>query len=202
MNQSATARSLQQRIASMQATRIESGLPTPPKLRPLLPGGVLRTGAPTVVHGSLQLALSLLGEVSAGGGWCGVIGIPRLGFEAAAQTGLSLERLVLIPEPGRHALAIAGMLSEVLTAVVLAPSTPPSSAEAERLNARLRDHSTALVITGAWPRSDTALRVTASRWTGLGAGHGLLHTHELSVSSTDRRGNRTHTVRFCNGRLT
>lgn len=201
MNQSATVRSLQQRISSMQPARIDSGLPTSPKLRSLLPGGMLRKGAPTAVQGSLQLALSLLTEVSASGAWCGIIGVPQLGFEAVAQSGLALERLVLVPEPGKHTLGITGMLSEVLAALVLCPTVPPTQGEAERLGARLRDHSTALVVVGNWPRSDTALHVTASRWSGLGAGRGLLRTHELSVISTDRRGTRTHTVRFCDGRL-
>ena len=201
MNQLATVRSLQQRITSMQPARLDRGLPTPPSLRPLFPGGALRKGAPVAVQGSLQLSLALLSSASASGAWCGVIGVPHLGIGAAAQTGLALERLVLIPEPGKHALAIAGMLSEVLTVLVLNPERPPSSNEAERLNARLRDHGTALVVTNAWPRSDTALRVTASRWSGLGAGNGLLCTHELSVQSTDRRGQRTHTVRFRDGRL-
>lgn len=202
MSQSATVRSLQQRITSMQPARIDSGLPTPKELHSLLPGGMLRKGAPTAVEGSLQLALALLSEVSASGAWCGIIGVPQLGFEAVAQSGLTLERLVLIPNPGKHAIGITGMLSEVLTALVLCPSTQPTPGEVERLNARLRDHGTALVIAGAWPRSDTALQVTSSRWSGLEAGHGLLRTHELSVSSTDRRGRRTHTVRFCDGQLT
>lgn len=202
MNQLATVRSLQQRIATLQPARLDRGLPTPPALRPLLPGGALRKGAPVAVQGSLQLSLALLSSASAGGAWCGIIGVPRLNIEAAAQAGLALERLVLIPEPGKHALAIAGMLSEVLTVLVYSPETPPSPGDAERLNARLRDHDTALVVTNAWPRSDTALRVTASRWSGLGFGHGLLHTHELAVLSTDRRGQRTHTVRFRDGQLT
>lgn len=201
MNQLATVRSLQQRISSMQPMRLDRGLPTPPALRPLLPGGALRKGAPVAVQGSLQLALALLGDASAGGAWCGIIGVPQLGFEAAAQAGLALERLVLVPQPGKHALAIAGMLSEVLTVIVLCPEQQPAPGETERLNARLRDHDTALVVTRAWPRSDTALQVTASRWSGLGTGHGLLRTHELSVRSVDRRGQHTHTVRFRDGRL-
>lgn len=202
MSQLATVRSLQQRISTMQPARLDDGLPTPPELRPLLPGGALRKGAPIAVQGSLQLALALLGSASASGAWCGVIGIPELGFEAAAQAGLTLERLVLVPDPGAHSLTVAGMLSEVLTILVLCPNRQPAPGEVERLNARLRDHGTALVVTNTWPRSDTALRVTASRWSGLGRGHGLLRTHELSVSSTDRRGQRTHTVRFRDGRLT
>ena len=202
MNQLATVRSLQQRITSMQPARLDRGLPTPPSLRPLFPGGALRKGAPVAVQGSLQLSLALLSSASESGAWCGVIGVPHLGIGAAAQTGLALERLVLVPKPGKHALAIAGMLSEVLTVLVLNPERPPSSGEAERLNARLRDNGTALVVTNAWPRSDTALRVMASRWSGLGTGNGLLCTHELSVQSTDRRGQRTHTVRFRDGQLT
>ncbi len=202
MNQLATVRSLQERIAEMQPLRLdESGLPTAPQLRPLLPGGALRKGAPTAVHGSLQLALALLLGVSSSGAWCGAIGLPELGAEAVAQLGLALDRFVLVPDPGRHALSVTGMLSEVLTAVVLCPTQRPAAGEIERLSARLRDHGTALVVVGDWPRSDTALHVTGSRWSGLGAGHGLLEMQELAVRSVDRRGGRTHTVRFHEGRL-
>lgn len=122
MNQLATVRSLQHRISSMQAARLDHGLPTPPELRPLLPGGALRRGSSVAVQGSLQLALALLCGASASGAWCGVIGVPNLGIEAAAQLGLSLERLVLVPRPGAHELTITGMLSEVLTALVLCPA--------------------------------------------------------------------------------
>lgn len=201
MNQLATVRSLQQRISSMQPARLADGLPTPAELRPLLPGGTLRKGAPISVQGSVHLALTFMHEISQSGAWCGVVGVPHLSVEAAAQTGLNLERLVFVPTPGTHALGIAGMLSEVLTVLVLAPATTPAPGEVERLNARLRDHGTALVILGNWPRSDTTLQVTHSRWSGLESGFGLLRTHELSVRSTDRRGGRTHTVRFCDGKL-
>ena len=202
MNQLATVRSLQQRISEMQPLRLgEGGLPVAPELRPLLPSGVLQKGAPTSVRGSLQLSLSLLAAASAGGAWCGVIGVPNLGFECAEQLGLALERLVVVPEPGRHALSIAGMLGEVLTALVLLPSQRPAAGEVERLNARLRDHGTALIVMDEWPRSAASLRVAGSRWSGLGEGHGLLRVHELTVDSTDRRGRRSHTVRFCEGRL-
>lgn len=202
MNQLATVRSLQQRIVAMQPARLTDGLPTPQSLKPLLPGGAVRKGAAISVQGSLHLALSFMHEISQSGAWCGVIGVPNLSVEAAAQTGLNLERLVLVPTPGKHMLGVAGMLSEVLTALVLAPATAPAPGEIERLNARLRDHGTALVILGNWPRSDISLQVTGSRWGGLESGYGMLRTHELSVRSTDRRGERTHIVRFCDGRLT
>ena len=84
MNQLATVRSLQQRISEMQPLRLdEGGLPVAPELRSLLPGGALRKGSSVAVSGSLHLALALLGEASRGGAWCGAIGLPQLGFEAA-----------------------------------------------------------------------------------------------------------------------
>lgn len=202
MNQLAAVHSLKQRIAEMQPLRLgEGGLPVAPELRELLPGGALRAGAATAVQGSLQLSLALLATVSASGAWCGAIGLPELGIEAAAQTGIALDRFVLVPDPGAQALGIAGILSEVLAAVLLRPEGAPKPGDVERLAARLREGGTALVVLGEWPRADTVLRVTGSRWTGLGQGHGMLDAHELSVQSMDRRGPRRHTVRFNGGRL-
>ena len=202
MNQLATVRSLQQRITEMQPLRLdERALPTPPELRGLLPGGALRRGSVTTVQGSLQLGLALLAAVSASGAWCGVIGVPELGIEATADLGLSLERLVLVPSPGTHGLGIAGTLSEVLSAVLIRPSGEPRPDEAARLAARLRDHGATLVVLGPWQGAEGNLRVTASRWSGLGFGHGMLQTHDVTVESRDRRGPMRHRVRFAGGRL-
>lgn len=202
MNQLATVRSLQQRISEMQPLRLgEGGLPVAAGLRPLLPGGALRKGGSVAVSGSLHLALALLAEASRDGAWCGAIGLRHLGFEAVAQLGISLERFVLVPEPGRHSLGVAGMLSEVLAALVLVPGQRYTPNEIERLHARLRDHGTVLIAIGEWPRGDTSLQLLDSCWRGVGRGHGLLETQELTVRSLDRRGQRRHTVRFCGGRL-
>lgn len=201
MSRISTVRSLQQRISSMQPLRAEEGLPAPPELGQLLPGGVLQRGSSTSVQGSLHLALALVSAASAAGSWCGAIGVPELGLEAAERLGIALDRFVLVPEPGTRALGIAGTLSEVVTAVVLRPPARVSAAEAERLSAKLRDHGCALVVVGPWPRTSCTLRITASRWCGLGHGHGLLQTHELSVRSEDRRGLLHHTVRVEEGRL-
>ncbi|NLA65547.1 MAG: hypothetical protein GX862_06395 [Leucobacter sp.] len=202
MNQAATVRLLQQRITQMQPLRIgETGLPTPAELRPLLPGGALRAGAATAVQGSLLLALALLSEASATGAWCGAIGVPHLGFEAADRVGVRLDRFVVVPHPETHTLAVTGMLAEVLSVVLLHPPSNTSPGEVARLTARLREHGTALVVLGGWPGSDTSLHATASRWSGLGSGTGKLEGHELTVRSIDRRGQRRHTIRFNEGRL-
>lgn len=200
MNSPATVRSLQQRITEMQPLRLDDrALPTAPGVAQLLPGGALRKGSSYTVHGSRQLALALLAEASATGAWCGIIGAPAFGAEAAAALGIALDRCVLIPDPGTEALGLAGALSEVLTVVFLQTSTAPRHGDVERISARLREYGSALVVAGDWPHPESALRVTGSRWSGLGQGEGLLRDRELSVESHDRRGVHTHLVRFTDG---
>ncbi|WP_181158506.1 hypothetical protein [Leucobacter massiliensis] len=200
MSSAATVRSLQQRIAEMQPLRLDDrALPTAPGLRPLFPDGALRRGASYAVQGSQQLALALLADASAAGSWCGVIGCPAFGAEAAAELGLALDRCVLIPHPGEDALGIAGALSEVLTVVALHAPAQPRPGEAERISARLREHGSTLVALGSWPRAESTLHVVSSRWHGLGRGRGMLEDRELTVQSRDRLGTREHVVRFAGG---
>ena len=202
MNASATVRSLQQRITQMQPLRLDDrALPTPTALRPLLPGGALRKGSSYTVHGSQQLALALLAAASAAGSWCGVVGIPTFGAEAAAELGIALDRCVLIPDPGTDALGLAGALSEVLTVVLLRTPAQPGPGDAERISARLREHGSALVVAGEWPHPESTLSVVGSRWSGLGRGEGTLMDRELTVESQDRRGVHRHLVHFRNGVL-
>lgn len=202
MSSAQTVHELQQRITEMQPLRLdERALPTTEPLRPLLPDGGLRKGGSYAVHGSTALGVSLLAAASNSGAWCGVIGVPELGIEAAATLGVALDRCVLIPHPGAQATGIATTLSEALTVVLMRPTAQVSPGEAERLAARLREHGAAIVTLGNWPRTTSTLRVTASRWRGLGAGRGMLTVRELTVQSLDRRGMRTHTLRFSHGAL-
>lgn len=200
MTPAASVSTLQQRISEMQPRRLdESALPTSPGLRPLLPGGALRKGASYSVHGSQQLAVALMSASSAAGSWCGVIGCRSFGAEAAAELGVALDRCILIPDPGSHAVSIASALSEILTVVLLRVGSAPGAGDSERIAARLREHGAALIVLGDWPRPESAMRVTGSRWTGLGPGHGMLDARELAVRTRDRRGVREHVVRFARG---
>lgn len=203
MSSAASLPDLRQRITEMQPLRIdERALPTSPGLSELLPGGALRAGSAYSVQGSWQLALAFLAEASQGGAWCGVLGCPPFGAEAAVALGIALDRCVLIPTPGRHALTLAGTLSETLSVVVARFDARVSPADIERLSARLREHGSTLVVVGEWARSESRLTVVSSRWAGLGTGHGALTTRELTVQSDDRRGAARHSVRFERGGLT
>ena len=202
MSSSETVRTLRQRITAMQPVRLTNqGLPTARELSTLLPDGALRKGGTYSVHGSTVLGLAFLTEASLNGAWCGIIGLPSLGAEAAAHLGVALDRCIWVPNPGPHALSVAHILSEVLTVILLAPTAPPQHGEAERLSARLRDHGAALVVLGHWPRTVSTLRVSHSEWRGLSEGNGMLRSRELVVQSSDRRGIQDHTLRFTEGRL-
>ena len=194
---------LQRRINEMQPLRLdERALPTAPGLAPLLPGGALKSGATYAVRGSWQLALAFLSEASQGGAWCGVLGCPAFGAEAAATLGVALDRCVLIPHPGKHALSLAGTLSETLGVVVAHFGSNVTPAHSERLSARLREHGSALVVVGDWARCESRLTVVHSRWSGLGAGYGALDGREFTVQSEDRRGVQHHRVRWANNVIT
>ena len=64
--------------------------------------------------------LALLAEASAGGAWAGVVGRPDLGLVAAAEAGVALERLALVPYPGADLVAVTAALLDGLDLVVVA----------------------------------------------------------------------------------
>lgn len=197
MSSTLSASSLQQRINDMQQLRLDSrALPTDAALGALLPGGALKAGAMYSVRGSWQLALSFLSAASTNGSWCGIVGCRDFGGEAAAELGIALDRCVVIPRPGKHALTLTSTLGETLSLVVARFDHRVSPADVERLAAKLRENGSALIVAGDWPRTESRLSVTSSRWSGLEAGYGLLRDRELTIRSEDRRGTRQHTLRF------
>jgi hypothetical protein len=180
-------RELQARIRSMQATKLDTrSLPTIDALAGLLPGGALKQGAAYSVVGSTSLAMALLAAASEAGSWCAVVGVPDFGVEAAAGMGIELERLVLVPSPGDQWLSVTSALLDVLTLVVLRPPARISDGAASRLAARLRQRGATLISLGDWPQSEAQLRITESRWTGIGAGHGYLRGRQVRVSVSAR----------------
>ncbi|MGR2751763.1 hypothetical protein [Agromyces arachidis] len=178
---------LQARIRGMQATRLDSrAVPTHPALAAVLPGGALREGAVVQVEGSITLLMAALAGPSRSGRWVAVAGIPEFGVEAAVRFGIDLERLVLVPDPGRQWLAVAAALADVIPVVAVRPPGRPAPAEASRFAARLRQRGALLLVDGDWPGSDARLELEQSEWVGLDHGHGHLAEREAVVRVTGR----------------
>jgi len=150
--------------------------------------------------GLTSLLLSLLAGASSRGYWCAVVGLPALGFAAAAELGVDLGRLILVPHPGSEGRwqSVVATLLETVDLVCLAPGTSVRPADARRLTARARERCSTLLVldgarvgsgvpgrpgrTGAWPGpSDLRCGVRTSSWSGLGRGHGLLSSRQLEA---------------------
>src|SRR6266511_892598 len=94
-------------------------LPVAAELRGLLPGGGLRRGATVAVDkDATSLLLALMAAASQAGSWCAVVGVPTLSAAAAAEAGIALARLALVPNPGPGWTGVVGALLDGLDIVV------------------------------------------------------------------------------------
>lgn len=161
-------------------------LAVPPALTPLLPDG-LRRGSTTAVLGSTSLVLAMIAAAcTAREAWAAVVGQPSLGLLAAAQTGVALERLAVVPQPGVDAPTVVAALLDGIDVVVVGPGAHLADADRRRLMARARDRGSVLLATAPWPGAGTVLTVEGGRWTGVGEGDGRLRAHEVHVTRTGR----------------
>lgn len=187
---------LRAQLERVQGRRLDAPvLPVHPALASLLPGGGLRPGAAYSLSRSTSLLLALLAQPSQSGSWCGVVGVPRLGAEAAEGLGVDLSRLVLIPDPGTRWLAVTATIAEVLPVVAVRPAGRAADGEVARLAARLRDRGAVLLVQGPWPQAEAVLEVTGPAWTGVGRGHGYLSEREVTLTSSSRRWPRSRRAR-------
>jgi hypothetical protein len=188
---------LQSRIRQMQSTKLDSrSIPTHPVIARLLPGGGLQEGSIYSVTGSATLLMALLAGPSAAGSWCGVVGVPEFGVEAASRFGIDLERLVLVPHPGDQWLAVTAAIADVMSVVVARPPKQASDSSISRLSARLRQRGSTLIVIGTWPQSEAMLTLTESSWSGIGEGHGYLQARQATVTVTTRTGARPRSARL------
>ena len=157
----------------------------PPPLAPILPEG-LRRGGTTVVTGSTSLVLAVLAHACAGGAWAAVVGQPTIGLLAAAQAGVSLDRLAVVPRPGLEAPTVVAALLDGVDVVVVGPEAALTDTDRRKLSARARDRGSVLLSTVDWPGAGVVLTVESGRWTGIDAGEGRLRTHEIRLLRTGR----------------
>ncbi|HZU71465.1 MAG TPA: hypothetical protein VE990_01720 [Acidimicrobiales bacterium] len=163
-------------------------LPVHERLSGLLPDG-LRRGAVVAVQGPgrISLLLALLAGPSAAGSWCAMVGLPELGPLAAAELGVDLGRLALVPEPGPQWATVAAALIDGLDVVVLGAALGVRPLDARRLVSRARQQGTVLVTDGSWPEKvDLLLTCRAQQWDGLEQGWGHLERRWIEVDSSGR----------------
>lgn len=166
-------------------------LPVAEPLARLLPAGGLRRGSTVALPpapAATSLLLALLAEASSGGAWAAVVGRPGLGLVAAAEAGVRLERLALVPEPGPDLMAVTVALLDGMDVVAVAGAERAGirAAERQRLAARARQRGTVLVALGPWPGADVELSCTDVGWRGLGAGAGRLRARQVRVRLSGR----------------
>lgn len=136
--------------------------------------------------GATSLLFALLAAASAAGSWCGVVGVPTLGAVAAAEAGIALDRLALVPHPGPDWATVVAALLDGLDIVVAAPPGPLSPAIANRLAARARQRGSVLVSYGRWDGADVTFDAVRGVWHGLDRGHGRLRCRQLTVLARGR----------------
>jgi hypothetical protein len=164
-------------------------LPVAAPLAAALPRGGLTRGSVVSVLG--QGATSLLYTLLAGpvGCWSALVGMPGLGLAAAAELGVDLNRVALIPDPGADAMQVVSILIDGvdLVAVALSPSIRPAASRQRVIGGRLRQRGSVLLVLGPWPGADLVLTARGIGWHGLGRGHGRLRDRELAVQVGGRR---------------
>ncbi|WP_410606576.1 hypothetical protein [Amycolatopsis sp. lyj-109] len=158
-----------------------------PELAHLLPGGGLRRGSTVSVRGATSLVLALLAAPTRDGSWAAVTGVPELGLAAAAELGVDLERLALVPDPGAELVAVLSALVDGFDLVVLGRASSVQPQTARRLAGRVRNRGTVLLTAGPWPGADVELSVSGRRWHGLTQdGHGHLRARDVLATSRGR----------------
>lgn len=184
-DRTATVEALRARLRGMQHGAPQHAAPT---LDESAPAGFdevvrrLRSGAAHSIE-SRSLALACLGAAMPRGAWGAIVGMPDLGIEAARDLGVPMDRIALVPHPGRSWLDVVASLAEAMPVVLAVSPGRVSSAEAARLAARLRQASSTLLIEGPWPNAATVVRQVRAEWEGLADGDGRIAAGSLVVEA-------------------
>ena len=172
-------------------------LPVLPALGELLPSG-LRRGSTVSVSGSISLLLALLGASSTAGAWCALVGLPRISAEAAAEYGIDLSRLAIVPSAATvGATGWSTAVGALLDAVDVVAARSPARivpGDVRRLAARARTKQSILMPYFAtargegegWPGCDTRITVRDVRWLGASDGSGRLTQRRMTVEVEGR----------------
>ncbi|MGH3826400.1 MAG: hypothetical protein ACRDQX_04380, partial [Pseudonocardiaceae bacterium] len=148
--------------------------------------GGLRRGSVVAVRGSMALLLTLLAAATARGVWAAVVGVGDLGVLAAAEVGVVVQRLALVPRPGADPAPVVASLLDGVGLVALAGVDRMSPGARRSLAARARQRGSVLLPLGRWPGAELELDCHAEAWYGAEAGYGWLRSREVVVRAVGR----------------
>ena len=165
----------------------EKLLPVREDLAALLPGGGFRRGS-VVEIGAPSLLFVSMAEAVRTGSWAALVGLGSLGLAAAADQGISLDRVAVVTAPPADmAATVVAALIDALDIVVLGPATVSRAGDARRLMARARERGAVVFVYGRWPEAaDVRLSVVGQTHGGLGEGHGHLAGWSVEVEASGR----------------
>ncbi len=170
---------------------VERTLPVLPSLAALLPGGGLALGSTVRVEGATSVALALVAGASSGGTWVAAVGAATLGWAAAADLGVDLSRVLVVPRvPAADWSEVVAALVDSVGVVLLHLSGPVRERDARRLTARARERGAVLIVAApraAWPLAAEVVVSASGTWSGLADGHGCLSARRMTVSVSGRR---------------
>ncbi len=184
-DRTATVEALRARLRGMQQAAPQHVAPT---LDDAAPAGLdevvrrLRAGRAHSIE-SRSLALVCMGAAMPSGAWGAIVGMPDLGIEAARDLGVPIERVALVPHPGRAWFDVVASLAEAMPVVLAASPGRVTPTEAARLVARLRQASSTLLVAGPWPNAATVVRSVRAEWQGLADGDGRIAGGTLLVEA-------------------
>lgn len=187
------AAALGDRVAPVGLAR-ERLLPAPDVLADLFPEGGLVRGRAVACAGpaATSLALGLVAPAVAAGAWLAVIDVPSIGLDAACEHGIALERIVAVRS--MHATTgrwpeIVGAAADGFDVLLLRVPADVPPATMRKVAVRLRRRGVVTVVLGdpGALECEGALVTGATRWEGLGGGHGHLRRRTVEVRAVGRR---------------
>ncbi len=180
----------------------ERSLPVLSSLEELLPDGLQR-GSTVAFRGagSTTLAQAVMAGPTRAGSWAACVGASTMGWAAAVEAGVELERVAVIRSDEGRAPAVLAALVDAFDLVLIGPEHRPDGTEMRRLVARARERGAVLLKLadhpgrgsrvdggGAGPGPDVELVCESSSWSGPGEGWGSLLARRVTISVQGRRG--------------
>lgn len=189
-------------------------LPVLSALESVLPGGLQR-GTTVVVDGPGATALvhAVLAGPTTAGSWAACVGVASMGWAAAAEMGVALERVAVVRSDERRAPQVLAALVDAFDVVVIGDEHRPDRSEIRRLQSRARERGAVLLrlarsVPDFWASgyrdreqdgdgwgADVRLKCGPPTWSGTGQGWGHLTARRTTVTARGRRGfDRPHRV--------